>query len=414
MSSRRRGTRRRGCGICAASGRPSSPSKGITARSPPRRSAPTERMSSPRPMTRRRGCGICGQSRPSFVALEGHEAQVVSASFSGDGTHVVTASGDDTARVWDLRGDRPSFVALEGHQGRVTSRVVQPRRNACGHGVLRHARRGCGICAATAELRRPRRASGSVTSASFSADGTHVVTASDGQDGAGVGFAGRAAELRRPRRASGARSSPPRSAPTERMWSRRPMTTRRGCGICGANQPSFVALEGHRGRVVSASFSPDGTHVVTASDGQHGAGVGFAGRAGRASSPSKGIRVRSSPPRSAPTERMSSRRQMDNTARVWDLRGERPSFVALEGHQGRVYPRAFSADGTHVVHGVAGRDGAGVARVSGRQHAHRLVLRSPLALPEPSAARRLRLATEHPAEDRNFIPPPTADGRCPG
>ena len=73
--------------------------------------------------------------RPSFVALEGHQGPVVSASFGADGTHVVTASRDSTARVWDLRGERPSFVALEGHQGPGHLRVVQPRRDACGHGV---------------------------------------------------------------------------------------------------------------------------------------------------------------------------------------------------------------------------------------------------------------------------------------
>jgi WD40 repeat protein len=39
----------------------------------------------------------------------------------------------------------------------------------------------------------------------------------------------------------------------------------------------------------------------------------------------------------------------DNTARVWDLHGERPSFVALEGHQGWVRSASFSPDGTHVV-----------------------------------------------------------------
>jgi WD40 repeat protein len=41
---------------------------------------------------------------PSFVALEGHQGWVYSTSFSADGTHVVTASADKTARVWDLRG----------------------------------------------------------------------------------------------------------------------------------------------------------------------------------------------------------------------------------------------------------------------------------------------------------------------
>jgi WD40 repeat protein len=74
--------------------------------------------------------------QPNFVVLKGHLWRVTSASFSADGAHLVTASWDKTARVWDLRGDRPSFVALEGHQDWVTS-------------------------------------------ASFSADGKYVVTASD-------------------------------------------------------------------------------------------------------------------------------------------------------------------------------------------------------------------------------------------
>jgi hypothetical protein len=117
--------------------------------------------------------------RPGFVALEGHQGWVTSASFCAGGTHVVTTSEDKTARVWDLRGERPTFVALEGHQNWVNS-------------------------------------------ASFSPDGTHVVTTSN--DG------------------------------TARVWDLR-----------GA-KPSFVALEGHQNWVNSASFSADGTHVFTASN----------------------------------------------------------------------------------------------------------------------------------------------------
>ncbi|MBT9313445.1 WD40 repeat domain-containing protein, partial [Leptothoe kymatousa] len=38
------------------------------------------------------------------TALEGHEGGVFHASFSADGTQVVTASEDGTARLWDLKG----------------------------------------------------------------------------------------------------------------------------------------------------------------------------------------------------------------------------------------------------------------------------------------------------------------------
>jgi hypothetical protein len=66
------------------------------------------------------------QTRPSFVALKGHQGPVWSAAFSPDGTQVVTASDDGTALVWDLGVNPPSFVALEGHQGPVVSSAFSP------------------------------------------------------------------------------------------------------------------------------------------------------------------------------------------------------------------------------------------------------------------------------------------------
>jgi WD40 repeat protein len=37
------------------------------------------------------------------LTLKGHTDRVLSASFSPDGTRIVTASDDSTARVWDAR-----------------------------------------------------------------------------------------------------------------------------------------------------------------------------------------------------------------------------------------------------------------------------------------------------------------------
>jgi WD40 repeat protein len=82
--------------------------------------------------------------------------------------------------------------------------------------------------------------------------------------------------------------------------------------------PTFLALEGKPGvfdkyfdddalaiRYLPAAFSRDGMHVVTAFD--------------------------------------------NHTVRVWDLRGERPSFLSLEWHQEDVRSAGFNLDGTRVV-----------------------------------------------------------------
>jgi WD40 repeat protein len=44
--------------------------------------------------------------------LRGHDAQVVSVGFSPNGTRIVTASFDKTARIWDVRFDVMSTKEL--------------------------------------------------------------------------------------------------------------------------------------------------------------------------------------------------------------------------------------------------------------------------------------------------------------
>jgi WD40 repeat protein len=47
-----------------------------------------------------------------ILVLRGHEDRVVSAGFSPDGTRIVTASSDNTARVWPLVQDLPELARL--------------------------------------------------------------------------------------------------------------------------------------------------------------------------------------------------------------------------------------------------------------------------------------------------------------
>ena len=50
--------------------------------------------------------------------LKGHTDQVEGVAFSGDGSKIVTASSDDTARIWDAATGR-SLMVLRGHDGDV-------------------------------------------------------------------------------------------------------------------------------------------------------------------------------------------------------------------------------------------------------------------------------------------------------
>lgn len=57
--------------------------------------------------------------------LRGHEERVWSAAFSPDGKRVVTASGDNTARVWEAASGQ-ELTVLRGHEGEVVSAVFSP------------------------------------------------------------------------------------------------------------------------------------------------------------------------------------------------------------------------------------------------------------------------------------------------
>jgi dipeptidyl aminopeptidase/acylaminoacyl peptidase len=213
--------------------------------------------------------------------LSGHSGPVYSAQFSPDGTRIVTAADDGTARVWREEPDGDwSTVALEGHRDRGSFRVSSAQFSPDGTRIVtasfntarvwREAPDG-GWTAVALEGHED-----SVLSAQFSPDGTRIVTTSydntarvwrEESDGGWVAVA--------LKRHEGAVSSAQFSPDGTRIViasiefderHKRIMRSVRVWREAPDGGWAAVALEEHRGRVYSGQFSPDGTRIVTAFD----------------------------------------------------------------------------------------------------------------------------------------------------
>jgi WD40 repeat protein len=274
-----------------------------------------------------------------LAVLSGHRGAVFSAAYSPDGTRIVTASTDKTARIWDPRTGAPLAV-LSGHGG--------------------HRR-----------------------SAAYSPDGTRIVTASmdktariwDARTGAargalrpwGCGLVRRLLARRHPHR--------------HRVGTRPRGSGMRARGRRSRCSPVMAMI------VYSAAYSPDGTRIVTASlTRPRGSGMRAPAHSSRCSPV---MAIASIPPPTRPTARASSpprttrprgsgmrargqlavlsghgggrlfrrllarrhphrHRLGDKTARIWDARTG-AQLAVLSGHGDFVNSAAYSPDGTRIV-----------------------------------------------------------------
>jgi WD40 repeat protein len=195
-----------------------------------------------------------GRSR---AELKGHTGPVFSAAFSPDSKFILTGSQDATARTWDANTGQ-YLIEFKGHQGPVFIAIFSPNGRliltASEDGTARIWDTGTGR-----ELFQLKDHGRPLTSATFSPDGKLVLTA--GEDS------------------------------TARIWD-------------ADTGHSLKELTGHRDFVFHAIFSPDGKLAATAS--------------------------------------------RDGTARVWDI-GTGRKMIELTGHKGAVSSVGFSADGNFIV-----------------------------------------------------------------
>jgi WD40 repeat protein len=174
---------------------------------------------------------VCGStSGREMAVLAAHTDPVRSASFSPDGRKVVTASYDRTARVWDS-GDGTELVVLRGHTDWVTSALFSPD----GQKVVTASRDDTARVwdSSTGKVIAVLKGHTShLQQASFSSDGTRIVT--------------------------------PSGDPI-RLWdpSAKDLAVRVWDSSSGKE---LAVLRGHTDRAWQASFSPDGKRIVTASE----------------------------------------------------------------------------------------------------------------------------------------------------
>ena len=151
--------------------------------------------------------------------LNGHSKRVNSAAFSSDGKHIVSASHDHTARIWNtVTGD--CQAVLKGHSKQLNSAIFSPDGrhivSASDDNTARIWNTVTEVCQAVLKGHSNR-----VISAVFSPDGSHIVSASWDH--------------------------------TARIWN----------AVTGDCQ---AVLKGHSKKVNSAIFCPDGRHIVSVSD----------------------------------------------------------------------------------------------------------------------------------------------------
>ncbi|XRB09285.1 EF-hand domain-containing protein [Pycnococcus provasolii] len=111
--------------------------------------------------------------------MEGHSHHVTSASYSADGTRIVSASDDKTVRVWDATTGACVFV-LEGHSASYSADGARIVSATSGDMIIRVWDATTGACVSVLEvLERREGFINSFTSVSFSADGTRIVSATN-------------------------------------------------------------------------------------------------------------------------------------------------------------------------------------------------------------------------------------------
>src|SRR5262245_45808318 len=238
-----------------------------------------------------------------IAVLRGHDSALWSAAFSPDGSRIVTASSDKTARIWVAASSTASskeIVILRGHDSAVTSAAFSPDGSRIVTASYDKTAR-IWDAASGKEIAVLRGHDNVVRSAAFSPDGSRIITASYDKT-ARIWEAATAKEIAVLRGYDSAVTSAAFSPDGSRIVTASEDKTARIWDAATAKE--IVVLRGHDSAVTSAAFSPDGSRIVTASS--------------------------------------------DKTARIWDAATAK-EIAVLRGHDSALWSAAFSPGGSRII-----------------------------------------------------------------
>jgi len=191
--------------------------------------------------------------------LSGHNNRIYRASFSPNGKYVVTASGDNSAKIWDVSTGK-IVRTLSGHSSHVFHARFSPDNKfvvtAGGDiAILWEVSTGT-------EIRRLRGHSELVLSSNFSPDGAVIVTTSE--DGTAKLWNARTGNEIRTFEVTEHRAHNSAFHPNGRS-----VAIGAQLGLLGlwnvSNGQKIRSFEGHRRVITSVSFSPNGSFLVSSS-----------------------------------------------------------------------------------------------------------------------------------------------------
>ena len=274
---------------------------------------------------------VSGQLIASFA----HQDGVVHTVFSPDGTRILTASADHSAKLWDVASGQ--LIGSFAHQDRVSDAEFSPD----GERILTASADNTAKVwdAASGRLIASFAHEGAVENAVFSPDGVRILTASadgtaklwDAPSGALIASFARGNSLYSARFSpDGTRIVSASADNTAKVWD--------------AASGNLVISVAHQGAVEDAVFSPDGGRILTASwDDTSKLWDAASGRLIASFPHQDGVTHAAFSPDGARVLTAS----WDHTAKLWDAASGR--LIASFAHQDRVNHAFFSPDGGRIL-----------------------------------------------------------------